>query len=206
MFYETENNNHGLSSNPFKACVVPRPIAWITSMDKTGIVNLAPYSYFNAVSDTPPVIIFSATRTHHHGGVKDTLKNVEETKEFVVNISTWALREALNITSANFQHGVSEVDMAGLETLPSSIVKPPRIKSSPIHLECIYQQSIQLPVIDDEHTNRMVIASVVGIHIDDSIITDGKVDITKLKPIARLGYGEYACVESTFNMEKPKFK
>jgi flavin reductase (DIM6/NTAB) family NADH-FMN oxidoreductase RutF len=203
MFYETEINNHGLPFNPFKSCIVPRPIGWITSLDKNGILNLAPYSYFNAVTDVPPMIIFSTTTKHHDRGVKDTLKNVEETKEFVVNIATWQLREEVNITSTDFDRGISEVKMASLQTLPSKLVKPPRIYGSPIHLECVYHQSIQLPVVDDKHTNRIVVARVIGIHIDNNIIVDGKIDVTRFQPIARLGYMEYSAVDNKFTMERP---
>lgn len=206
MFYDTQLNNHNLPFNPFKACIIPRPIGWITSFDRSGNLNLAPYSYFNAVADIPPMIIFSTTNKHDGERMKDTLANVEDTKEFVVNIATWDLREEVNITSADFEHDINEVEIAKLETLPSKFVKPPRIKNSPIHLECVYHQSVQLPVLDDKHTNRIIIAKVVGIHIDDSIITDGKIDVTKFKPIARLGYMEYAVVEQKFVMDRPYIK
>ncbi len=203
MFYDTLKNNHGLPFNPFKSCVIPRPIGWITSMDKNGVLNLAPYSYFNAIADIPPMIMFSSSNKHHDGGGKDTLTNVEETKEFVVNIATWDLREAVNISSADYDRHINEIEITQLTTLPSTLIKPPRIKGSPIHLECIHHQSVQLPVLDDKNTNRMVIARVVGIHIDDSVITDGKIDVTKFKPIARLGYMEYVAVENKFIMERP---
>lgn len=203
MFYDTEKNNHGLPFNPFKACIVPRPIAWITSLDRNGVLNLAPYSYFNLVTDSPPMIMFSTTTKHLDQGEKDTLKNVEETKEFVVNMATWDFREAVNVTSADFDRGISEVDMAKLETLPSCLVKPPRIKGSPIQLECVYYQSVQLPVIDEKYTNRIVIAKVVGVHIDDGVIVDGKIDITRCKPIARMGYMDYLVVENKFSIERP---
>lgn len=203
MFYDTQKNNHGLPYNPFKSCVIPRPIGWITSLDKKGILNLAPYSYFNAVSDVPPIIVFSTTTKHHDSGEKDTLKNIEENLEFVVNIATWEFREKVNITSTDFDRGVSEVNMANLETIPSIFVRPCRIKGVPIHLECIHYRSVQLPVIDNKHTNRLVIAKVVGIHIDDSIITDGKIDVNKFKPIARLGYMEYTVIENKFSMDRP---
>lgn len=206
MFYDTEKNNHGLPFNPFKACIIPRPIAWITSQDKNGILNLAPYSYFNAVSDIPPMIMFATTTKHMDQGKKDTLKNIEETKEFVVNIATWNLREAVNLSSGDFDRRVSEIDVAKLELLPSTYVKPPRIKGSPVHLECRYHQTVQLPVIDDKQTNQVVFAQVVGIHIDDSIIVDGKIDVTRFKPIARMGYMEYAMIEDKFCMERPQLK
>ena len=203
MFYDTEKNDHGLPFNPFKSCVVPRPIGWITSVDKMGNVNLAPYSYFNIVSDVPPMIMFSTTNSHHQGGAKDTLKNIEETKEFVVNMATWDLREEVNLTSADFDRDINEIEKAGLLMLPSTYVKVPRINGSPIHFECIYHQSIQLPVKDDKYINRLIIAKVIGVHIDDNIITDGKIDVTKFKPIARLGYMEYAVIDKVFSMERP---
>ena len=203
MFYDTHTNNHGLPFNPFKACIVPRPIAWITSLSNNGVLNLAPYSYFNAVSDFPPMIIFSTTTKHHDGSEKDTIRNVEELKEFVVNIPVWELREEVNITSTDFDRGISEVDIAKLETLPSRIVKPPRIKGTPIQLECIYYKSIQLPVCDEKHTNRTIIGRVVGIHIEDNLIVDGKVDVTMFNPISRLGYMEYSVIEKKFSMERP---
>lgn len=203
MFYETEKNNHGLPYNPFKSCIIPRPIGWITSIDKNGNVNLAPYSYFNAVSDIPPMVIFSTTTKHHDGRQKDTLSNVEETKEFVVNVATWNFKQAVNITSADFDHGINEAAVVNLETIPSTLVKPPRIKGSPIQLECLYHQSIQLPTVDNNHSNKIIIGKVVGIHIDDEILINGKIDVRKFNPIARLGYMEYTVVNDKFEMERP---
>lgn len=202
MFYETEKNNHKLPFNPFKSCIIPRPIGWITTKDLHGRDNLAPYSYFNILCDIPPMVMFSTTTNHHEGGHKDTLKNVEETKEFVINMATWELREKVNTTATDFDRGVSEILRADLKTLNSNIVKPYRIQGSPIHLECIYYQTIELPVIDERHTNKMVIGKVVGIHIDDSIIVDGKIDVAKFQPIARLGYDEYCVVEKSFRMKR----
>lgn len=203
MFYETHKNNHSLPFNPFKACIVPRPIGWITSMNLTGKVNLAPYSYFNAVADIPPMIMFATTTKHTGGRQKDTLCNVESTKEFVVNIATWDLKNELNISSTDFDHETSEIEITRLETVPSILVKPPRIKKSPIHLECVYYQSLQLPVTNDQHTNRVIIASVVGIHISDEVIVEGKIDTTKFRPISRLGYMEYSVIDNKFVMERP---
>lgn len=203
MFYETADPHHGLSFNPFKSCVIPRPIAWITSVNLEGKLNLAPFSYFNALCDAPPMVMFSVSSKKSDGTEKDTLRNIEETKEFVINIATLELKDAMNLSSKSFPYGVNEIEECYLETLPSRLVKPPRIKASPIHLECRYYQSVQLPVLDDKHTNRMIIGQVVGIHIDDNIIVDGKVDITQIKPLARLGYREYAVIDHKFVMEKP---
>ena len=203
MFYETEKNNHGLPHNPFKSLIVPRPIGWISSQDENGNVNLAPYSYFNALCDNPPMVMFSTTNSRSEGVIKDTLHNVETQGEFVVSMATYELREALNLSSAPLPRGENEFSFTQLETLPSTLVKPPRIKGSPIHLECIYHQSIQLPVNSNGDTNRVVIGRVVGVHIDDNLITNGKIDIAKIKPIARLGYMEYAVIDNIFNMQRP---
>lgn len=202
MFYKISGNQHGLPHDPFNACIIPRPIGWITTQDKNGNLNLAPYSYFNAVSDSPPMIMFASTSEHIEGGPKDSLKNIEETQEFVINIATYALKDVVNITSANLPRNQSEIEYAKLETIPSRLVKPPRIKASPIHLECTYHQSVQLP-IGDGQINRLIIGHVIGIHINDEILTDGLIDIKKLKPIARLGYMDYAVVSETFSMRRP---
>lgn len=203
MFYETEKNNHGLPHNPFKSLIIPRPIGWISSQDENGNINLAPYSYFNALCDNPPMVMFSTTNSRSEGVIKDTLHNVETQGEFVVSMATYELREALNLSSAPLPRGENEFSFTQLETLSSTLVKPPRIKGSPIHLECIYHQSIQLPVNSNGDTNRVVIGRVVGVHIDDNLITNGKIDVARIKPIARLGYMEYAIIDNIFNMQRP---
>lgn len=203
MFYETEKNNHGLPHNPFKACVVPRPIGWITSQDAEGHLNLAPFSFFNAISDIPPMVMYSISNKHEGVREKDSLKNVEATKEFVCNIATWDLRDQVNLSSGEFQAHENEIEITGLETVASKLVKPPRIKASPIHLECKYYKSIQLPSKDEQHSNRMVIGEVVGIHIADEVLVNGKIDTSKVKPIARLGYMDFAVIQETFEMDRP---
>lgn len=202
MFYETEKNNHGLARNPFKSLIVPRPIGWISSQDENGNVNLAPYSYFNALCDNPPMIMFSTTNSLPDGSAKDTIFNVETQGEFVVNMATYELREAVNLSSASLDRSLNEFSFANLEMEPSNLVKPPRVKASPIHLECIYYKSIQLPQNNDD-TNRMVIGRVIGIHINDKVINEGKIDVSKMRPIARLGYMDYAVVENIFSMQRP---
>lgn len=202
MFYETNKNNHGLPHNPFKSLIIPRPIGWITTQDEANNVNLAPYSYFNALCDNPPMIMFSTTNSRSEGVIKDTLHNAETQGEFVVNMATFELREAVNLSSAPLPKNESEVTFAKLETLPSTLIKPPRIKGSPIHLECKYYRSLQLPSSSGD-TNRVVFGTVVGIHIDDHLIVNGKVDVTRMKPIARLGYMDYAVVDNIFSMQRP---
>jgi flavin reductase (DIM6/NTAB) family NADH-FMN oxidoreductase RutF len=202
MFYETQKNNHGLPHNPFKSLIIPRPIGWITTQNAEGHINLAPYSYFNALCDNPPMVMFSTTNSRSEGVIKDTLHNVETQGEFVVNMATYALRHAVNLTSAPLPCNESEIPFAKLETLSSSLVKPPRIKGSPIHLECKYYTSLQLPS-NNTDTNRVIIGTVIGVHIDDNLIINGKVDVTQIKPIARLGYMDYAVVENIFSMQRP---
>lgn len=191
-----------LKFSPFKALVVPRPIGWITSMDSKGNVNLAPFSYFNAVGDDPPCVMF-CPGDHESGRAKDTRLNVEETGEFVCNMASWDLREQMSATSASLPHGVNEMNHAHLAAEPSVKVRPPRVKDSPAHLECKYLQTVALPKSKTIAQNFIVIGQVVGIHIRDDVIVDGRVDILKFKPVARLGYKDYTVVDSQFTMVWP---
>ena len=186
MFYETEGNQHGLPRDPFKSCLVPRPIGWISTLGRNGVVNLAPYSFFNGVASDPPMVMFASNGRQPHG-VKDTITNCEETGEFVVNLATWDLREAMNLTSAPALPDQDEFELAGLAAEPARLVKPPRVKDAPIHLECRYLQTVELPTNDPENRNAIGIGQVVGVHLKDEIMTVGLVDIAKLRPIARLG-------------------
>jgi len=201
MFYETKDH-HGLPHDPFKSCVVPRPIGWLTTLSAGGVVNLAPFSFFNGVSSNPPVVVAGINGRQPHGP-KDTLTNCKATGEFVANMATWDLRDAMNLTSASLPAEVDEMALAGLTPAPSKLVKPPRVKESPINLECRVLQFVDLPSDDPEARNTAVFGQVVGIHIDDSVLTDGLVDTAKIKPIARLGYMEYAVVEKVFEMRRP---
>jgi len=202
MFYETRNH-HGLKHNPFKSLVVPRPIGWVSTQDATGTVNLAPYSFFNAVASEPPTVMFASNGAHSEGSYKDSVKNVEETREFVCNIATWENREAMNATSAMVARRVDEFELSGLTPVPSKLVKPPRVKESPVHLECTYLQTVALPSDDAARPNLVVFGHVIGIHIDDHIISDGLIDMNAFKPIARLGYFDYSIVDNIFTMQRP---
>lgn len=204
MFYRTFEE-HGLKHNPLNALVVPRPIGWISSIDGAGKVNLAPYSFFNAVAYYPPQVIFSATSNHAFGGKKDTIKNVEETGEFVVNLATWALREQMNASAVPAPSGINEFEYAGLTEDPSEIVKPPRVAESPVHLECTYFQTVILPADRSEQANSVVFGKVVGISIADWAIVNGMVDTVKLDPIGRLGYQDYVRVTEAFSMDRPSW-
>ena len=205
MFYETKENNHGLPHDPFKSCVVPRCIGWISSISASGIVNLAPYSFFNAIASNPHMVMFGTGGRHTHGD-KDSITNIEQTGEFVCNLTTWETREQMSLSSASTEPGVDEFAYAKLEAQPSVMVKPPRVKASPIHLECTYYQTLELPTDDPDPLarNAMVIGTVVGIHISDSVLTDGMVDMSKFRPIARMGYMDYSVVEKVFTMPFPK--
>jgi flavin reductase (DIM6/NTAB) family NADH-FMN oxidoreductase RutF len=201
MFYEPDKGNHGLPHDPFKSIVVPRPIGWITTLDRDGRVNLAPFSQFNNLGYDPPYVMFAAANFPRHIRPKDSVTNVIETGEFVVNMATYELREAVNITSSAVEPGTDEAALAGLEMIPSSLVKPPRVAASPVHLECRYHCTLALPGRNLEQSHYVVIGRVVGVHIKDEAITpEGRIDVLKLRPLARLGYHDYTSIESVFTM------
>ncbi len=203
MYYETDKNDHGLRYNPLKACVVPRPIGWITTLSATGVVNLAPFSFFNLLSYDPPFVMFSAGVHEEDGGKKDSVVNVEATGEFVYNMATWAQKDQMNETARIVARGVDELEAAGLEPLPSRLVRPPRVKGCPVHFECRLHQVVTLPGRTPASEHHVVIGQVVAVHIDDAALTgDGRVDVLKIRPIARLGYQDYAAVEAIFQMAK----
>jgi flavin reductase (DIM6/NTAB) family NADH-FMN oxidoreductase RutF len=203
VFYEPRTG-HGLPHNPFNAIVVPRPIGWISTLDDQGTVNLAPFSFFNAVAYVPPQVMFATTGPHVQDRAhKDSMRNALATGEFVVNLATWTLREAVNVTSTPAPHGVDELQLARLTPVLSRIVAPPRVAESPVHLECRVTTHVELPTPDAEDPNTVVFGEVVGVHIADDAIVDGMVDVTRLDPIARLGYRDYVRVRDTFAMVRP---
>ena len=205
MYYETARNDHGLRYNPLKACVAPRPIGWITTVNDAGIINLAPFSFFNLLSYDPPFVMFSAGVHEADGGRKDTVANVEATGEFVYNMATWAQKDQMNETAWIIERGVDEMVAAGLEPLPSRLVRAPRVKGSPVHFECRLHQIVTLPGRRPSSEHHVVIGQVVAVHIDDAALTaDGRIDIPKIRPIARLGYKDYVCVEEIFQMDKKR--
>ena len=203
MFYEADANDHGLPYNPIKACVVPRPIGWISTMSAAGDANLAPFSFFNVLSYDPAYVTFSAGGHTDDGGIKDSVVNAETTGEFVYNMATWDQRLQMNETALITERDTDEMAVAGLEGLPSHMVRPPRVKGSPVHFECVHHQTVVLPGRSPEKSHHMVIGRVVGVHIDDAALTaDGLVDVLKIRPIARLGYKDYTSVETVFSMPK----
>jgi len=203
MFYEPPKNDHGMANDPFKALVVPRPIGWITTVNARGEVNLAPFSFYNGVSDAPPMVMFCPGGSYGNSPAKHSLLNVKATGEFVVNMVSEKLKEAMNATAAPVEMGVNEMKLAGLEPVPSRLVKPPRVAASPVALECKLFQVVDLPSDGSDTPYAVVIGTVLGIHIDDSIIKDGRIDTLAYKPVARLGYSEYTTVDNVWRMRRP---
>jgi flavin reductase (DIM6/NTAB) family NADH-FMN oxidoreductase RutF len=197
MFYEP-SLGHGLAHDPFKAIVAPRPIGWISTISTSGNANLAPYSFFNAVSASPPMLAFSSE------GLKDTVTNARDTGEFVYNLVSLTLLDQMNKTSAALPHGESEFAFAGLAQEKSRIVKPPRVAKAAAALECKVLQVISLTDLQNQETGRfMVIGQVVGVHIDDAFVSNGLFDTVAAQPVARCGYRDYAAVQSVFELRRP---
>ena len=209
MFFEPEKV--GMAPPPFKhtvynALVVPRPIGWITTMSTDGVINLAPFSFFNQLSPDPPCVMYCPNNfkpgTQEH---KDSLVNAEATGEFVYNMCTANLLDQMVATSKHSPRDFDEMTDVGLEAAPCELVKPPRVRASPVTLECKYLQTIHLPPSGDGSRQSMVIGQVVGVHIADDVINDGQVDMEKLRPVSRLGYLDYAIIEpdQIFSMRSP---
>jgi flavin reductase (DIM6/NTAB) family NADH-FMN oxidoreductase RutF len=200
MYYEPGKTHHGLPYDPFKSCVVPRPIGWISTISPSGIHNLAPYSQFQNLGFDPHYVMFSANTFAER---KDTVINTEATGEFVWNMATYDLREAVNKSAQAVPPDVDEFELAGVTKAPSRLVKPCRVAESPIQFECVYHATVRLPGQGTSRTD-VVIGRVVAIHIQDEFITrEGKVDILKIRPIARMGYYDYTSVDSIFEMVIP---
>ncbi|MDP6038538.1 MAG: flavin reductase family protein [Candidatus Latescibacteria bacterium] len=203
MFFTPENQPAELKHNPLNAIVVPRPIGWISTLDSNGRVNLAPYSFFNAVAYHPPQVMFASTSAHAHGGLKDSIKNAQATGEFAVNLATWDLRKQMNASAVPAPSHIDEFEYAGLTPEPSQLIGAPRVAESPIHLECTYTQTVHLATDNPASPNTVVFGRVIGIHIQNTAITDGKIDVPRLQPIGRLGYLDYVRVTESFSMDRP---
>ena len=200
IFYEPGRLDRSvLAHDPFKAIVAPRPIGWISTLAGDGSLNLAPYSFFNAIGEVPPMLAFSSF------GAKDSATFAGEIREFVWNLVTYELREAMNETSAPLPRGRSEFDRAGLQTAPSRLVAPPRVAAARCAMECKVVHHLQLHDVDGRPVDQfLVIGQVVGVHLDESAIVDGAVDTRRLRPVARLGGpADYAVVEEIFQMWRP---
>ena len=204
MFYEPSKNDHGLPRNPFKSCTVPRAIGWISTRNEDGSDNLSPYSQFTNLTFDPPLVLFSANQ-NVFGDRKVTIKNVERTKEFVYNMVPYSLREEMNRSSiVEAPGGMDKFAYAGVGKVPSNLVDVARVAESPIQYECRYVQTIRLPGKSMLGTVDCIVGEVVGIHIADAFITgEGKVDICRIQPLARLGYFDYTVIEKSFEMLAP---
>jgi flavin reductase (DIM6/NTAB) family NADH-FMN oxidoreductase RutF len=200
VFYEPVNG-HGLPHDPFKAIVAPRPIGWISTISRQGALNLAPYSFFNAISSRPPLVLFSSD------GEKDSSTFARETGEFVVNLVGRALVDKMNASAIDAPRGVSEFGFAELTPAPSRLIKPPRVSEAPAALECKVTEIFRPKSIDgSESENVVVVGQVVGVHIDDAMLTEGLFDVVKAGNVSRLGYMDYAAISETFAMRRPRWK
>jgi len=192
----------GFRHSLYGTLVVPRPIGWVSTISADGIVNLAPYSFANLVANDPLSFMYCANGEHREGGPKDSLRNARETGEFVFNLCSWDLREQMNETSATLPRSVDEMAASGLVPAPSVVVRPPRVAAAPIALECVVERIVDLPSTPTT-ANAMVIGTVVQVHIADDAVVDGMVDISRVRPIGRLGYHDYVVVGETFTMVRP---
>ena len=199
LFYEPlARPKEILPHDPFKALIAPRPIGWVSTISASGAINLAPYSYFNAFATSTPIIGFSSE------GEKDSLTFARETREFVWNIATYDLRDAMNASSSPLPRGQSEFPHAGLTPVASRLIKPPRVGECPASFECKVTEIIDLKDKDGRLTNaHLVLGEVVGVHIDEAFIENGIVDITALMPLARCGYADYVAVREVFSLKRP---
>ena len=199
MFYKPEHG-HGLPHNPFNAIVTPRPIGWISTRDKSGRDNLAPYSFFNAVAYDPPQVMFASTgeKSDRDFG-KDSLANIDETRVFCVNIVEFAMRDAMNATSGDLSAETDEFDTAGLERTECETIPCARVANAPAALECKLTRIIKL----EGKANSMILGEVTGVHMRDDCLKDGRFDVTTFRPLSRLGYRDYSVVDNIFALKRP---
>jgi flavin reductase (DIM6/NTAB) family NADH-FMN oxidoreductase RutF len=203
MHYDPRRERAPLRFDPFKSCVVPRPIGWLSTISKDGVCNLAPFSQWQNLTYDPPMVMFSANQ-QPDGRRKDTVVNAEATGYFVWNMATWDLREAVNTSAADFPPDVDEFERAGVTKAACIEAPGPRVAESPVHMECKYHSTTRLPGRGAMGTVDVVFGEVVRVHIrDDVVLPSGKIDIARIQPIARLGYYDYCVVRETFEMVIP---
>jgi flavin reductase (DIM6/NTAB) family NADH-FMN oxidoreductase RutF len=205
MYYEPGATKHGLPFDPFKSCVVPRPIGWISTVSEHGVSNLAPFSQFQNLSFDPPHVMLAASEATT-GARKDTIVNIEQTGQFVWNMATYDLRDAVNASAQEVPPDVDEFELAGVSKRPASIVKVSMVAESPINFECVHVQTIRLARgrAGSSGLTDLILARVVAVHINDDVITnDGRIDILKIRPLARVGYHDYTTIEHVFEMKVP---
>jgi flavin reductase (DIM6/NTAB) family NADH-FMN oxidoreductase RutF len=204
MFYVPGAPDQPLKRNPFKAVVAPRPIGWVATLNENGSVNLAPYSFFNGIAEEPPCVMYASTGRNRFGMDKDTLRNVERTGEFVLNLASWDLRDAVRSSGVPLPYGESELSATGLTPAPSSTIATPRVAEARAALECRWLQSVPVPGTEERHRSFVVFGRVLAIYVEDSMIVDGIVEPGRLKPLCRLGYNHYGVVEEVFVMDVPQ--
>jgi flavin reductase (DIM6/NTAB) family NADH-FMN oxidoreductase RutF len=199
MFYRPADG-HGLPHNPFNAIVTPRPIGWISTRDAQGRDNIAPYSFFNGVAYTPPQIMFASTGVKDDvDGTKDSMANIRETGVFCVNIVEYAASDAMNKSSATLPHGTDEFTHAGIEKAECGEINCPRVATAPASLECRMTQIVQI----EGASNFVCFGEVVGVHMRDDCVVDGRFDVTRYVPLSRLGYRDYTAVREVFEIIRP---
>ncbi|MEM1038640.1 MAG: flavin reductase family protein [Pseudomonadota bacterium] len=201
MFYQTGTGHSlpkTLAHDPFKAMIAPRPIGWISTLDTDGTPNLAPYSFFNAVSDSPKILMFAS------GGIKDSAKNALDTGEFTFNFVSSTMRDGMNRSSKSYEHGVSEFEKSGLEQVPGQTVACPRVKGVAAAFECKTLEPHQPTTLSGEKADYvLILGEVTGIFIDDACIADGRFDLAKADPIMRAGYRDYMSAGGMFELTRP---
>ena len=199
MFYRPEQG-HDLPHNPFNAIVTPRPIGWISTRGASGQNNLAPYSFFNAVAYVPPQVMFASTAAKEdRGDTKDSVANIRETGVFCVNIVEYAMRDVMNASSATLPREVDEFEHAGIESAECTEIACARVAAAPASLECHMTQIVK---VEGEH-NFVVFGEVVGVHIRDDALVNGRFDVTTYQPLSRMGYRDYTRVREVFELTRP---
>lgn len=203
MKYDPSFEKSPLPFAPFKSLTVPRPIGWLSSISKDGVENIAPYSQWQNLTFDPPMVMFAANQ-YPDGRRKDTVINAEETGWFVWNMATWDLREAVNISAMALPPGESEFDRLNVTKKKADLSDTPMVAESPFHFECRYLSTHRLPGNSTVGSIDVVYAAVERIHLDENCLTpDGRIDIAKVKPIARMGYYDYTVITDTFEMKVP---
>lgn len=199
MFYRPEDG-HGLPHNPFNAIVTPRPIAWISTRDSDGHNNLAPYSFFNGAAYFPPQVMFTSTGfKEDRGDTKDTLSNIRDTGVFCVSVVEYAMRDAMNISSGTWPKETDEFAHAGLTAEECETINCARVAGTPAALECKMTQMVKL----EGDNNFATFGEVIGVHLRDDCIVDGKFDVTTYQPLTRLGYRDYSHIRDAFELARP---
>ena len=199
MFYRPADG-HGLPHNPFNAVVAPRPIGWISTRGADGAENLAPYSFFNAVAYVPPQVMFASTSAKEdRGDTKDSVANIRETGVFCVNIVEYAARDAMNRTSGPWTRETDEFADAGIARAECETIPCSRVAGAPASLEC---RLTEIVALRGRH-NFLVLGEVTGVHLRDDCLVEGRFDVTRFQPLARLGYFDYTAVREVFSLRRP---